>query len=161
MNTIVKILLYLAKALNYWFIVIPINLNILATLSYIGILYLMFGTANMQEIQRIFDGGGILYNLVGFVFVIPSLLSFFSFLSPEFEIGNRFNGALNSAIAHRNNMMYNTDPKSAYNIMKKTSHLDMMASNSDNSAFNNAKMGFNAEVGNDSPSSIYNNLMNK
>jgi hypothetical protein len=156
MNTIIKILLYLVKILNTWVFVIPINFNILSTAFCFGTMYLLFGTISMHDLECNWFGQVAVFILLG----VPALMGVFSFLTPEFdEAGNGLNNSLNSAIAHRNMMMNHADPKTAYNIMKKTSHLDMMANNSNSSAFNNAKKGFNAESGIDSPSRVYENLM--
>lgn len=160
MNTIAKILLYLAKALNYWFIVIPINLNLIAILAYVGILYISFGTVDMGEIRSVVGDGSFMHIFLGIFICIPTLVSFFSFLSPKNNISSGFNNSIDSAIAHRNMMMNHSSPVEAYEIMKKTGHLDVIKSGSD-SVFREAKMGFDATVGNNGPASIYNDLMNK
>jgi len=158
MNTIAKILLYLAKALNAWFIIIPINFNIFAFLAYLGVLYFSYGTVDMGEVRRIVGDGSLMHSFLAIFICIPALISFFSFIAPDdLEVGNDINGSLNSAIAHRNMMMSGASPKEAYNIMKKTGHLDMM--NNGGSAFKNAKLGFDATVGNNGPASIYKDLM--
>jgi len=158
MNTIVKIFLYLAKALNAWVFTIPAQLNIVASLMYIGIMYLFFGTPYMTEILKIVGAGGVAHVLLIIFLGIPMLVSFASLMSPEFNAGSEINRNIDSLIAHRNNMMRNTPSKEAYNIMKNTAHLDVMKSSSD---FTDAVKGFNATVGKDGTSKIYNDLMNK
>ena len=161
MNTIAKILLYLAKILNFWFIIIPINLNIIATLAYIGILYLSYGTADMGEVRAIVGEGSSMHIFLGLFICIPTLISFFAFVAPQNDsMSKGFNGSIDSAIAHRNMMMNYSNPTESYNIMKKTGHLDIIR-NGSGQAFKNAKMGFDATVGNKGPASIYNDLMDK
>jgi len=92
-------------------------------------------------------------------FGLPSLIGFFSFTSvTDSNTGNNFNRHLDDVIAHRNNMMNYSTPKEAYQIMKKTSHLDVMKSSPE---FNNALKGFNATSGRESPSRVYKELMKK
>jgi hypothetical protein len=53
-------------------------------------------------------------------------------------------------------MMRNGSSEDAYNIMKNTSHLDVMKSSPE---FSDAIKGFNASVGKDGTTQIYNDLM--
>lgn len=157
MNTIVKILLYLAKILNAWVLVIPAKLNIIATFIYFGIIYLFFGTFDMNEVLKIIGEGGVAHVLLVIFACVPILVSFVAFMSPEFSVGSNINDNIDSVLNHRNNMMRNSSTKDAYNAMKKTAHLDVIKSSP---GFRDAVIGFNASVGKDGPTDIYNDLVN-
>ena len=156
MNTIVKILLYLAKLVNAWVFTIPAKFNILASIMYIGIMYLFFGTPYMNEIIKIVGEGGVAHVLLVVFLGVPFLISFASIMAPEFDLGNNINRNLDSLFVHRNNMMRNSSAGDAYEIMKNTAHLDVMRSSPE---FRDAVIGFDATVGKEGTSKIYNDLM--
>jgi hypothetical protein len=158
MNTVVKILLYLAKMLNLWIFVIPMKLTLFATFINLGIMYLIFGTASMGEIKyHILDGNLIGQLAVWILLGLPAFMGFVHMMAPT-AIGSNINDNLNGLISHRNNMMNHASSKEAYEIMKKTAHLDVISSRPE---FKNAVMGFNATVGKDSTSKAYKDMMGK
>ena len=156
MNTIIKILVYLAKIINGWMFVIPAKLNILSTIAYIGILYFFYGTADMVEIRHIVGNGSLMHVFLGVFICVPALWGFANFMAPIGNVGDNIDGHLNDVLTHRNNMIANSSSKDAYNIMKKTAHLDVMKSSP---VFRDAVIGFNATVAKDGPTEIYKDIM--
>jgi hypothetical protein len=163
MNTLVKILIYIAKFLNQWFFKIPLKLNILSLFIYIPMMFFVFGATSVEEVKIASREMGIMGHLLSIIFALPVIIAFASFMSFEKIEGvtSVVDNSLQAALVHRNNMMANKSPKEAYQILKDTAHLDVMASNSGNSAFENAKLGFNATVGRHGPTKVYDDLTNK
>lgn len=162
MNTFIKIIAYILKFLNFWVFVFPMKYEIIATFIYIGIMYLLFGTAYMGDLSSETGPYAISYfgQVMVFIFFgLPSLIGFFSWLSGGSSSSeNSASNHLDNVIAHRDMMMRHSSPKDSYEIMKKTAHLDVMKSNP---KFNDAINGFNATTGITSPSKTYRELMKK
>lgn len=158
MNTILKLFLYLLKFLNFWILIVPERFKLLATFINFGIMHLMFGSSNLMYIKfHILADNDVAMFAVGILLGIPAFLGFAFFMAP-IAPGSNINENINSLISHRNNMMHQASPAKAYEIMKKTSHLDVITSSPE---FKNAVLGFNATVGKDGPSKAYNDMVNK
>lgn len=158
MNTLVKIFLYLIKILNAWIFIIPSKLELVATIIYFGIMYLIFGTASMAELKyHVLEGNWFAQAAVWLLLGLPAFWGFASYMHDTSSVGGGVNNGLDQLIAHRNNMMNHAAPKDAYKIAKKTSHLDLINSGS---SYKNAVLGFNATVGKDGPSKAYKDIMN-
>ena len=158
MNTIVKIFLYLVKVIVFWVIEIPSKLNIFATFMYFGLMYLCFGTASMSDIKHgVFEDNWYAQALVFIFFGAPALIGFFCFLGLSIGSSDAM-GSIDSVIAYRNQKMKHASPKEAYEIMKKTAHLDVVKSDP---SFDNARAGFRNTTRNAGPSSVYKDLMDK
>ena len=162
MNTVIKIMKSAIKLLIFWIWDLPVKVGLWGVFFYFGLMFLLVGSADMSEIKyKILEGQHFAQFLLFLFCGVPGFVSFFVFLSwfdmkpnPDSSLDSH----LDSVISHRDNMMRNSTPQEAYNIMKNTSNLDMMKNNS---AFTNAKIGFNAVEGRNTPSRVFNGLMGR
>jgi hypothetical protein len=152
-----KIIYFILKLLKWWFWSIPLRFNILATATYFGIFYLVFGTIDVFDASKIMEKNGINDGFIIF-FAIPILLSFASFMAPSF--GNA-SSPLSDAIKYRNGQMAINEDKKASEIFQKTAILDAMNNSSNSETMKQAERGFNARFGNDPPSKIFDELTKK
>ena len=159
MNTFIKLIAYFLKVVNLIVFTLPMKLKLITVAYSFGIMYLLLGTTSMTDLGN----GPQAISWVGqaavFIFLgLPSLVGVFTWLSEgEDPKVNTIDGHLNSVISHRNNMMNHSSAKEAHQIMKKTAHLDMMKTG----GYSNAVMGFNATSGKNSPSKVYEELVDK
>jgi len=162
MKAIKLILKLILKILKAWYWDIPIRFNILAFLGYFAIIYLVFGTIEVDGIESILKA----YDISFFVAIviplgIPMFLSFGA-MFPESPIGCSPNkSALQSVIKYRNGQMSITSDKNAAEIYAKTADLDVMNANSDSEIYKTAIRGFNATYGASNPTKVYNDMMKK
>lgn len=154
MNKLVLFFLYAVKMLYYWTIILPFRYSIISLMFYPGLMYLFFGTTSMNDIQyRIFKDDLLAQYFVFAFFGLPFLVAGFSI------IGRYVGGSsLDGVIHYRNQKMKYATPEKAYEIMKKTSHLDVIKSNP---YFNNALVGFKNTNRNAGPTRVYEGLVNK
>jgi len=158
---LVTLLVYLLKILNYWIIKIPLKLGIFSWIIYFSIIYFIFGTIEISKINHRIIGDNHLYSfLFGLFFVIPMVWAFFVTLG--ICIGSDDNGktgfdrGLDGILYYRDQKMNHASPEKAYEIMKKTVHLDLMDKDP---VFENAKIGFLNKYGNSGPGKIYEDFM--
>lgn len=160
MKIIKNILLAIAKILMYWYYVIPFNLTIIAFIGYNLMIYLIYGAIDPKIIKEVLESYNISF-FVGFVlpFGIPYILSVVRLFDSSGSTANA--DILDGTITHRNMMISHKDDKEAYEIFKKTAHLDVMKSEKDSGMFSKAVRGFKADVGNRAPHNIYKDFMDK
>lgn len=158
MNTIAKILLYLAKALNYWFLVIPIRFSFIAFIGYNTLIYFIAGSFDVRLAEKVVNEFGI--NSVWLVFGLglPYFISFFSMFAVTRKSSEN-TSSLDKAIEYRNGQMSVKTDKEAFEIYKKTTLLDVMKANKDEYAYKQAIKGFNATSGNDTPQKVLRDYM--
>ena len=116
-----------------------------------GIFQLIYGTINTHDIThylRFNDMSVMFYHFIPFG--IPTFVAFFRFMRGFVDPSGK--STLDNVIEHRNNVMSHVSASEASEILKKTSHLDLMKNNQHINAFKNASKGFEAEVGTSSAS---------
>lgn len=153
-----KIIRFLARVIYLWYWWIPIQLGILSLMSYFGLIYLLFGTIDITEIQEILGNCETSFFLYFWVpFAVPIFLSLGAcFASP---VGSK-SRSLDEAIRYRNGQMSVKPDKEAAEILGRTSYLDMLNSN-DWNVFLAARQGFDARYGAKPPTEVFKDLMKK
>jgi hypothetical protein len=157
MNWLLKIILISIKVINYWLLVIPTKLSFFAFIGYNALIYFYFGEIDVNTVKRELNGLGYFENLTFFIFFgIPYVLSFFSMFSQTTSgPGNSIDTTLDRAIAYRNGQMDISTPNKAYEIYRKTAHLDVIKANANSELGGKVARGFVAEMRNAPPQEIY------
>ena len=157
MKNLLKIILISLKVINYWLLVIPAKFSFFAFVGYCLFVYFYFDTVHISEIREVLGGSESLgYNLFMIFIGLPFTISFFSMFSQGMSApGSAVNTALDSVIEYRNGQMNITTPNKAYEIYKKTAHLDVIKANANSELGRKVSEGFTAEMRNASPQEIY------
>lgn len=150
-----KVIRILFRILYLWYWFIPIHFGMLAFVLYFGIIYLLYGTLNMSEIEHILGKSEKLFFFCFWLpFGVPLLLSLGSIFGSPVGANSSHNDALN----FRNGQMSISSDKEASEILKETSYLDMLNSNN-SEVFEKAKRGFEAKYGAKPPTEVFNDMM--
>lgn len=154
MNTIAKILLYLVKILNYWFLVIPMKMSLFAFIGYNLIILGVFGAIDMGVVKDALDLSNINHAWFNILIGFPYFISFYSMFAGANTSTGGLTSSLDRAIDYRNGQMSVKSDKDAFELYKKTANLDVMKANQGSHAYSKAIKGFNATSGNDSPQKV-------
>lgn len=146
-------------ALYMWYWIIPISFNVLAFAGYFLLMYLIYGSLQVSEINNFLEGHGI-STFVGFFvpFGIPCFLALgamFGLVSPSSL------SSIDQAIDYRNRQMGISTPKEAAEILQKTSTLDAMKVYGHMDVMKSANQGFNAKYGTSSPTTVFKDMVKK
>jgi hypothetical protein len=146
------------RVLYLWYWIIPLNLGLLALVGYFGLIYLLFGTISMSEINEIVGkSGSAFFWQFWLPFAIPIFMSLGSTLYRSDGVKKQ---SLNEAIRFRNGQMKVKSDKEASEILRKTNYLDMLQKN-DSEVFDKARRGFDAKCRTKPANEIFNDIMNK
>jgi len=165
MNSVIKLFLIILKVLNFLLFVMPSRFSLLVLFGYNFAIYLYFGAWSIETVQQTLGYDSIAYKLFLLFVEFPIFWSFICcFADAKMASSHRagtISSALDSAIAYRNGQMSNKTPQKAFDILRKTSNLDVMKANENNPTFEQAIMGFNAKYGNSSPTKVFNEFTKK
>jgi len=159
MKTVIKKLLTL---LYLWYWMIPIRFSALAFFAYFGLMYMIYGSLDPTEIERLLKSYGISMFWGFFVpFGVPTFLSLGAMFGTTSPDNAPSPSALDQAIQFRNGQMSVSSPTEAAEILEKTSHLDAMRVYGHMDVMKSAQQGFDAKYGASSPTKVYNDIMKK
>lgn len=162
MNVIVKIFSILFRLVAQWIWFIPLRFGVASIALYFLATYLIYGTIDSSEIERILGNTG--FNVFfGWMLPLgwPSFLAFASMFGSGSNSTSKSNN-LDDAIKFRDGQMNQHSDAKAFEIYNATAHLDVMRDNaSRGEAYSQASRGFDAKYGTHSPSYIYNDIMKK
>jgi hypothetical protein len=148
----------LIRVIYLWYWWIPLNLGLLALVSYFALIYLLYGTIEMQELNTILGkNGNNFFWKFWLPFGIPILLSLGSSLYGSKGVKNN---KLDEAIRFRNGQMRVKSDKEASDILRKTNYLDLLQ-NDESVIFERARKGFDAKYGTKPTNEIFDDLMNE
>ena len=113
----------------------------------------------MYLFQRELESKGTIAECLFWVGIgFPLFWSFISAFASTSNYGNK--NLVDSILRFRNGQMDVATPKKAYNIFKRTAMLDVMKEHQGEHIYDKAMQGFKAMHGNDSPTTIYKELLN-
>lgn len=161
-----KIFLFIFSLLNWWLLKIPSRFSFIALVGNFLIIRWFQDGRPLYMLERDLRG---VSEFVLFTFWIafgwPMFWAFICCWSASKMASSGFiksnSSALDKVIDFRNGQMSNKTAQDSFEILKKTSSLDLMKANDGNPTFAKALNGFNALHSNSTPQKVYKDLTSK